>query len=636
MQSVSAAFKAAATAVSRKPKLRLNCWFLELSTAGAGVFPYNDPLDATYFPKSQLSDGVTAPNKKWALARDDCFPADDLYPIDAGNEGGWFSNQASNGSAVVNETIALTVSDSVYEGPMIQTFGWTADSWLGYPVDFVIKYTPPWPGEETTLVTVTGHAAATYEYTHSVPLECTSIKFQFTKISRANSHLYLAELLVGLHVDISDYVISANVVRDRNVAEQGAPPLGNYGASQLTLTLDNSDKRFSARNTAGPYHGMILPNRRLDLEFGFELSDGTTEWCDAGRFFVRKWTSDSLGRTSVIALDGSQRLSGKWYEAAVREGATVSELIEDLAVAAGVNLVDMAIDATTEVIPYAVFSGASVLSYMKELATANGGCLYFDEAGKLVFDAIGGLGGVIVATLTDSNVVVRCTEEIDESTVYNLARVTGKRYKEEAESTIWNLQETLSLAVGTTYVSVRFSGPAVDVQNPVLVDADAHIAISTATYYSQSGLLKIVNAGSAAEEIRAMTIDGKLLTEDGSLVVESENGDSVTAYGERSVPVANNFIQSYAQAKALADAIANGKADPGRYLPELELTCGGLPHLQLGDKIHLHNTHLAVDDDVYVLGMTLRWDKGLHGSLRVLCPTPIGPTAQPAMSGMAE
>jgi len=242
-----------------------------------------------------------------------------------------------------------------------------------------------------------------------------------------------------------------------------------------------------------------------------------------------------------------------------------------------------------------------------------------------------------VATLTDADVVSRCEEEIDESTVYNLARVTGKRYKEAASATIWNLQETLTVpGSGTLTVEARFQKPATDVAGAVITAGGAHVTVSSSTYTSQGGTIVLANSDAAAETVTGMTINGKLLEEDGALVAESENDDSVTAYGERAVAVVNDFIQSFAQAEALADAIADGKADPGRYLPELELVCGGLPHLQLGDKIHLHNTHLGMNDDVYVLGMTLRWDRGLHGSLRVLCPTVVGPTAQPLPGGMAE
>lgn len=444
MLSVTNAFKTAAVASTRQVLKRVTCWFLD-NTMLSGYVTATCGASESIFAATRLVNGQRACQKTWALARDDCYPGDAMYPLDDDYEGGWMSDETSDGSAELSpaEEIVLTFATA----QRVSDVRWWADAWIGYPVDFIVYYWDEDGENWEAIDTVTGNTETEWSTTLAAEVQTTGIKMEISKISRANDHPALVELQAGLVADLTSYVLGFDVNKERYYRQENSIPLGNLAAGELNLRLDNTDSRFYAKNTSGPYYGYLRPNRRIEVELGFVTSGGD-EYCDAGVFYTAKWeATDRSPEARVRGLDRSKLFQAKMFDAAVYEGYTISELVELLAAAGGLGPSEYSVDATTYEVPYAVLERRALWEHLKQLAIGEAGYLYFDESGTLVFEDRDHLAGhdTSLATLDDSTCIVDLSSLVDEGSIRNLVRVTSKRKKEAASDTIWSLQETITV-----------------------------------------------------------------------------------------------------------------------------------------------------------------------------------------------
>lgn len=618
MLSVSADFKTAAVAAARQVAKRVKIWLVDNNSQAGTITVTADELDATLFPKAALINGRTTAAKKWALARDDCFPADDLYPIDTGYEGGWFDDTLSdaNGDLAVPLEIVLQYGVAL-GGPHLE---WWGDAWLGYPVDFEWFYWNSVTSAWVSVASVTGNTATSYSMSGSTITQTWSkFKLKITKISRANSHANLIEVQVSQMADISSYIKSLEILKERYYNKQGTIPVGNAAASELVMVLNNLGLLFDPRGSGGTFAGNILPNRKVTVELGFVLPGGTTEYCAAGVYYTKSWTTDWGGMTTVRAYDGTKKLLRKKYAGAVQEGKTVGELVETVCQASGLSPDQYLIDATTQVIPYAVFESKTVWEHLRKLAEAEGGFIYFDESGILRFENRAHLAGHAAETLQiDWTNSLNLKDASDEERIRNVVRAVSKRLKESASATIWNLQETLTVPGSSRLtIEVRFQYPAVDVAAPVITAGGAHVTVDSYSYTTKGGTVTLANSDAAAETVTGMTIDGKSLVSDGEIVAEATNTALVAAYGEVAYEIQNDFIQSLEQAQDLVDDLLASYSNPCSEI-EVEMPTRGQPHLQLGDKLTVLRVRPAIFANFYVVRSRLRYDGALDGTLTLL------------------
>jgi len=487
MLSVSADFEAAAVAATRRVQSRVKIWLVDNNSQAGALTVTADELDATLFAKENLIDGRITATKKWALARDDCFPADDLYPIDTGYEGGWFDDTLSdaNGDLAVPLEIVLEYGVAL-GGPCLE---WWGDSWLGYPVDFEWFYWNSTTSAWVSVDSVTGNTATSYSMDGSaIDKPWSKFKLVVSKISRASSYANLVEAQVSQMADLTTYVKSLEILKERYYNKQGTIPVGNAAASELVMVLNDLGGLLEPHGGAYIFQGHILPNRKITVELGFVLPDGTTEYCASGVYYTKSWTTDWSGMTTVRAYDGTKKLLRKRYAGAVQEGKTVGELVEIVCQASGMSPDQYLIDATTQVIPYAVFESKTVWEHLRKLAEAEGGFIYFDESGILRFESRAHLAGHSAEALhIDWTNTLNLKDASDEERIRNVVRVVSKRLKEEASATIWNLQETLTVpGSGSLTIEVRFQDPAVDVTAPVITAGGAHVTVDSYTPTSRA------------------------------------------------------------------------------------------------------------------------------------------------------
>ena len=85
-----------------------------------------------------------------------------------------------------------------------------------------------------------------------------------------------------------DDILLVSLLEEREVS-QGSLPVGNISANEITIRLDNTNRKFDAGNPNSPLHGLIKPNRRIRAWLGVEHEDGAKEWVPLGVFWCGDW-----------------------------------------------------------------------------------------------------------------------------------------------------------------------------------------------------------------------------------------------------------------------------------------------------------------------------------------------------------
>jgi hypothetical protein len=232
----------------------------------------NEQANTSY--PAHTADGLTEPYAKyaaldgaWVLGQDWALAPG---PNEAENRqmGWWGSQLAGVGGAFTTPYPALTITH--FPRP-IHTLRVVGDNKRGeYPVDFTIKL---YNGNGIPLHTesVTGNDQITWsKELEPQVLDVEKQVLEITKWSHESRQAKIVEFFTSIRetYETGD-LVSLRLLEERE-ASQGSLPVGNISANELTLTLNNEDKKFDVDNDQSPLKNLLKPNRRIQVWLGIE------------------------------------------------------------------------------------------------------------------------------------------------------------------------------------------------------------------------------------------------------------------------------------------------------------------------------------------------------------------------------
>ena len=495
MQTVSTEYLDAIKADERDIVAEVVIDFVDNAILGEQITVTADEKESGLTDKENAKNTVRElpSGKRWAFAdpqHDNALsrvkPADDLFPVPTDQEVGWWADTPSNAS-----TGAISGGETIefdYGGTADIAFVaiW-ADTFLSLPEDFDVEYFTTAGGWQL-LVSVTGNTDESWRHELTSELTIEKLRVRVDKINHPGSVAKMIELDAGFSVDVSDRVISFEILKEREHSGS-TRPVGNVSSNRLSLVLDNSDRIFYRNNPDSLYAPYLLSNRRIAVSLGVVLADGSEEKLAQGTFYTISWKSDDKSiDTTVEAWDRSKLMKDRTYDdAAVQQDKTISELVALLASDFGLSNDDQLVEATTDTVPYAYFTPKLYWSHIRDLAEGEGGQAYFDEEDRLVFEDRDYLSGVttVVTTLGDEHDIADVSEQWRQQEMRNHVRVRSAALTPDAEEEVANIQETVTVpASSTRSLTIFFSkSPCIDVQTPVLV-GDPNVSVDSWTPYS--------------------------------------------------------------------------------------------------------------------------------------------------------
>jgi hypothetical protein len=461
--------------------------------------------------------------------------------------------------------------------------------------------------------------------------------------------------LDGSYTSETARLVSANGTVRLAAPESGiTSPRGTV--DQCTLTLDNSDGRYSPLNTSSPLYSALQGGNAYHAPFYLRVS------IDNGSSYSRVFTGvikipregpPYPGTAATVQIDGRSRdetLLNKrmstdlaTFRSLHDSGANESSIISSFLLAAGLVAADYTLDPGLFVIPWAWLDDESPVEDIWSMAAACGGRFYCDQDGEFRYES---MTHWLFAPHTTSQQTYLAGDygqmdgpAYNDQELYNGVTVVASPRDMLDSAALWAAEQTIMLPAGASRtITAKLRQPAYQIdeaQYTAVTGGGRSLAGSLAivlTKYAQRVQIAITNSDPVyAAEIIALQLMG-IAVSGGPDIEESRNSGAAfwTSYsslrpGRIRLLRGNAYLQTAAQAGTLAEFLRD------RYqTPRLTWTLRnvpGNPVRRLGDRVTLGNAAaMSSNRDAFITAITWRLsNQGFGQDLEVLDATQLYP-----------
>lgn len=442
-----------------------------------------------------------------------------------------------------------------------------------------------------------------------IPAYCVEVKWDGTNYVDETSNTLLSDGLSG--------------TSEGGALDVSPSPLGPSVADELSLTFDNSGGRFSwaiDRELPDYLYDYLYEDggfsKLIRVKTGM-LYGGSPEYVTQfiGHMKEPVQSGGYGDRVSISAQGLASRVAMQQVSTPLQVNQRADEYIATLAALLPAGLVSSVVcDYGITVHPYLWADEESVWQEMQEVAKAEGGRVFFDNAGVLRFHNYLHLAQNTspVATFTQSH-FLSVRPSISYANIRNHIIVKYRPRYIGGYQTIWKCSEPIEVPPNShVYRWAQLQNPAHTVTDPVsgtdwkartssYVDRTSDLTVTRSTTYAQRVYLDLHNTHAT------LTLYADPLQLRGYPVLTTEERmveATATPYtrGERVETVDSVYLQSEDIAQALASSMLYRYKDP-RIVARVQLVRGALPYLEVGDRIHLDDSGTGgtgVHRDFYV------------------------------------
>lgn len=414
--------------------------------------------------------------------------------------------------------------------------------------------------------------------------------------------------------DESNYLFSAT--GNESMSPPGESSFsGDSYASEMNLTLLNTGARFTSTNSSSPIYSYIADGAfyqrgiRLNVTLGSNtftvfrgfikgISEKFRTVDEGGKVvFTCRSNDDQIKQKAVSTTTA---ITYNYYIESQDEGTIISKILELSGLVDTIHYRSQAqssptIDRGLFSIPYFWMDKDSPIEDSAMLAQACGGRFFFDtETGlyyyRNAFEFATGPGGTSQETLTESNCDSFGYNANDEELFESVVITARPRYITEVKE-IWRNDDVVRLAPGEIkQIHAKLNQPLIQYQETSFVaTTTAGLPISGVTSsvaaYSQRLVITLTNTSAYSVFIRDFYATGRLLEALDSIEYSTSSGDSYWSgkEGKEKKINANAYVQSWAQAKAIADIIVDRQ---GTFSPVIKSDgYKGTSFLRVGDRV---------------------------------------------------
>jgi hypothetical protein len=523
--------------------------------------------------------------------------------------GWWGAKFAGTGGAFSSPYPTLTVTHLPRPIHTLKVVGDTARE--EYPVDFAIKL---YAADDTLLKTetVTGNTQIAWQKAlEPQVLDVAKQELIITRWSLPGTCAKIVEFFTSIReVCETGDLMSVRLLEERE-ASQGSLPVGNISSNEITLVLNNEDKKFDIDNDQSPLKNLLKPNRRIQAWLGTEIGENT-EWVPLGTFWSLDWDSpDDTLEATVTARDRMELLrKGTYQTSQVLTNKSLYELAEIVLQDAGLNSSEYIIDTDLQniIIPYAWFNPVSHREALRRIAEAGLAAAFANREGKIQIESFLITGDESVLEITEDDYFPPLRAPSRQDQVANEIIVDTQPLKPaSAAEEVYKSNEPITIPGNTTKTITAFYNKAPVIDAVASLDnPPAGVSITDATYYGWGASVKIQNTNASDKQV-TLVINGKPLTIQNKERAIARDEASITENGAlRFEFPANPLVQTLDQAQAIADALLASVKDSRR---DIEVEWRGNPALLLGDRVTIKGK------DYHVIRQEIDWQGYLQARL---------------------
>jgi hypothetical protein len=523
--------------------------------------------------------------------------------------GWWGAQLAGVGGAFADPYPALTVTHLPRPIHTLKVVGDTARE--EYPVDFAIKL---YAADDTLLKTetVTGNTQIAWQKAlEPQVLDVAKQELIITRWSLPGTCAKIVEFFTSIReVYETGDLMSLRLLEERE-ASQGSLPVGNISSNEITLALNNEDKKFDVDNEQSPLKNLLKPNRRIQVWLGAETSSGE-EWVPLGTFWSLDWDSpDDTLEATVTARDRMELLrKGTYQTSQVQENKSLYELAEAVLQDAGLASDEYAIDEALDdiVIPYSGFNPVSHREALRCIAEAGLAAAFQNRDGKIQIESFLITGDEPVLEITEDDYFPPLRAPSRQDQVANEIIVDTQPLRPATTpEEVYRSNEPIPFAAEEMKtITIHYNqSPVIDTIITNQGDSTSIDIVRISRYAWGADITLANSTGQAAEAIIVAT--GRPLV--------AQNKERAIARDEASILEngvlryefpANPLVQTLDQAQAIADTLLASVKEPRR---DIEVDWRGNPALLLGDRVTVKGK------DYHVIRQEIDWAGALSARL---------------------
>lgn len=432
-------------------------------------------------------------------------------------------------------------------------------------------------------------------------------------------------------INESAYVIDLTVTQSAVSGDASPAAVGSGIAGEARILLNNGSRRFTPWNAGGALYSYISSGqwhgRAVRISFGYLNASGVPEYMQVFIGKIKSFTPSVVGQNvDLVALDYGSLLAAHKARSPLYHNYRVDQLIE-----AYVALLPEAIRPTVQAdkgmmtIPWHYLDDDSIFGEISRLAEAEGGRIYFDYQGQLIFEnaahLVSGAHGTSQMTFS-VNDWSELYVSADWRAYYNHIEVWYHPIRLMPIGEIWASREIHRVPAGQSKtITAKFDAPAYYVLQPE-ADKD-YIATSPGgqkrtedisitalaqgtNLWAQQAELQVTNSGEYDLLLRRLRLRGRsLLSGDEEKVEISQTDALAERSGRITLSIRDNLaIQTKVQAERLRDILAQRYKAPVEKasLDDLKV----VPWLELGDRVTVTERNGELNVDFFVESITYR------------------------------
>jgi hypothetical protein len=490
--------------------------------------------------------------------------------------------------------------------------------------------------------------------------------------------------------------VTSRVISAKWALGMRAPYTPIANEATLDLVLDNTDRRYSPDNSAGPLAGKLVPQRPLRIQ----SSDGTTTrthwlgWIESIEPALGRYGKRTVRITAMGAMQFLKATETKLpLQLNKQTDQIIAELIKEVVMPPALNRawilgrvgnsevgvsmflgdtsaystldsgkLTLAMSADNWVIQNnasdVIKSSFDVYRAINDIATAEGGKFFFDREGRAIFYNRHRflLGGTPVVTVDDSMSEMLYSFGGRDYLKNEVTVVCHPRtISPAATALLWSLPEGNSIVVPpgkTIDLFVKFEDDSrkrvggrdayVDLTTLTIEEGSASVTIAASANGAE---LKLFNTASLDAIITKLEIRGRKIVDNGEMEATALDTGSIIDYGRRTMRLNMPSIDNLEEAQHIADFERNRRKTPQGMVEAVTFKSHGLSgggqHAQqltrtMGDLIRVQETQTEHEGNYYIIGEAHELTQGatLWKTTWYLEPAPL-PTALPWQVGVA-
>lgn len=165
------------------------------------------------------------------------------------------------------------------------------------------------------------------------------LKIIVEEMLEPNSRFRIHYIKFGLGLEYDDeMIITADSATSLSMINEDLPE------SECTIVLNNEKQIFNVDNPSSDIN-FLESGQKINVRYGYELDDGSTEWMQLHTMYVYEWSSDDL-KATIKAVDRFKFMDGNYYKGQYySDGISLYNLAEIVFADAGISSEDYFIDS---------------------------------------------------------------------------------------------------------------------------------------------------------------------------------------------------------------------------------------------------------------------------------------------------